>query len=449
MRISKQSVAEKPANFMALMPFIVFLVFYLGLSVAAKNFNSVPMPVAFLVASAAALIYDRTRPLDKKVDVFARGMGDTNIMIMCLIFILAGVFAAVAKASGAVDAAVIISRHMIPDSLFLVGLFAVSCFISLAIGTSCGTIAALTPIAAALVKTMHIMPELAIGAVIGGAMFGDNMSIISDTTIAATRTQDVAMRDKFIANLKMILPAAVVAVLIYLFIGFAHDAKAAEDLVPVSWSHIINVVPYILILAGALLGGNVILLLFCGSVLSGAIGIASGKMTFWNMLAVSGEGALSMSETLIVALLAGGLLAIIRVNGGIRYLLGWIEKRIAGKSGCELGIMLLIGVVNLFTANNTVAIVITGPIAKDLSDKYNCEPKRIASILDTTSCVVQGLLPYGAQMLIAFGIAKASGLNVTSLMLCCFAFYPILLALALFWSIIALPLLRKLFDRQK
>ena len=439
----------KPANFMALMPFIVFLVFYLGLSVAARNFNSVPMPVAFLVASAAALIYDRTRPLDKKVDVFARGMGDTNIMIMCLIFILAGVFAAVAKASGAVDAAVIISRHMIPDSLFLVGLFAVSCFISLAIGTSCGTIAALTPIAAALVKTMHIMPELAIGAVIGGAMFGDNMSIISDTTIAATRTQDVAMRDKFIANLKMILPAAVVAVLIYLFIGFAHDAKAAEDLVPVSWSHIINVVPYILILAGALLGGNVILLLFCGSVLSGAIGIASGKMTFWNMLAVSGEGALSMSETLIVALLAGGLLAIIRVNGGIRYLLGWIEKRIAGKSGCELGVMLLIGVVNLFTANNTVAIVITGPIAKDLSDKYNCKPKRIASILDTASCVVQGLLPYGAQMLIAFGIAKAAGLNVTSLMLCCFAFYPILLALALFWSIIALPLLRKLFDRQK
>ena len=449
MRISKQSVAEKPANFMALMPFFVFLVFYLGLSVAARNFNSVPMPVAFLVASAAALIYDRTRPLDKKVDVFARGMGDTNIMIMCLIFILAGVFAAVAKASGAVDAAVIISRHMIPDSLFLVGLFAVSCFISLAIGTSCGTIAALTPIAAALVKTMHIMPELAIGAVIGGAMFGDNMSIISDTTIAATRTQDVAMRDKFIANLKMILPAAVVAVLIYLFIGFAHDAKAAEDLVPVSWNHIINVVPYILILAGALLGGNVILLLFCGSVLSGAIGIASGKMTFWNMLAVSGEGALSMSETLIVALLAGGLLAIIRVNGGIRYLLGWIEKRIAGKSGCELGVMLLIGVVNLFTANNTVAIVITGPIAKDLSDKYNCKPKRIASILDTASCVVQGLLPYGAQMLIAFGIAKAAGLNVTSLMLCCFAFYPILLALALFWSIIALPLLRKLFDRQK
>ena len=449
MRISKQSVAEKPANFMALMPFIVFLVFYLGLSVAAKNFNSVPMPVAFLVASAAALIYDRTKPLDKKVDVFARGMGDTNIMIMCLIFILAGVFAAVAKASGAVDSAVIISRHMIPDSLFLVGIFAVSCFISLAIGTSCGTIAALTPIAAALVKTMHIMPELAIGAVIGGAMFGDNMSIISDTTIAATRTQDVAMRDKFIANLKMILPAAVVSVLIYLFIGLAHDAKAAEDLVPVSWTHVINIVPYILILAGALLGGNVILLLFCGSVLSGAIGIASGKMTFWNMLAVSGDGALSMSETLIVALLAGGLLAIIRVNGGIRYLLGWIEKRIAGRSGCELGVMLLIGVVNLFTANNTVAIVITGPIAKDLSDKYNCEPKRIASILDTASCVVQGLLPYGAQMLIAFGIAKASGLNVTSLMLCCFAFYPILLALALFWSIIALPLLRKLFDRQK
>ena len=230
---------------MALMPFLVFIVFYLGLSLVAKNFSSVPMPVAFLVASAVALIYDRSKTLEKKVDVFARGMGDSNIMIMCLIFILAGVFAAVAKASGAVDAAVVIARHMIPDSLFVVGIFVVSCFISLAIGTSCGTIAALTPIAAALVKSMHIMPELAIGAVIGGAMFGDNMSIISDTTIAATRTQNVNMRDKFIANFRIILPAAVVSVLIYLFIGMSHSVHAAEKLVPINWTHIVNIVPYI------------------------------------------------------------------------------------------------------------------------------------------------------------------------------------------------------------
>lgn len=447
MNISKNNSDMKPANFMALLPFIVFLIFYLGLSLIAENFNSVPMPVAFLVASAVALIYDRTKTLDKKVDVFARGMGDSNIMIMCLIFILAGIFAAVAKASGAVDSAVVISRHLIPDSLFIAGIFAVSCFISLAIGTSCGTIAALTPIAAALVKTMHIMPELAIGAVIGGAMFGDNMSIISDTTIAATRTQNVEMRDKFIANFKMILPAAVVSVLIYLFIGISHNAHAAEKLVPLSWTHVVNIAPYILILIGALAGFNVIMLLFFGSVLAAAIGIASGKLGFWNVLAVSGEGALGMSETLIVALLAGGLLALIRVNGGIRYLLGWIEKRIAGKSGCEFGTMLLISVVNIFTANNTVAIVITGPIAIDLSQKFNCDPKRIASILDTASCVVQGLLPYGAQMLIAFGIARSTGLEMSSLMLCCFAFYPILLALALFWSILGMPLVRKLFKR--
>ena len=449
MRISKQDMGEKPANFMALMPFIVFLVFYLGLSLIAKNFNSVPMPVAFLVASAVALIYDRAKPLNKKVDVFARGMGDSNIMIMCLIFILAGIFAAIAKATGAVDAAVVISRHMIPDSLFVVGIFLVSCFISLAIGTSCGTIAALTPIAAALVKTMHIMPELAIGAVIGGAMFGDNMSIISDTTIAATRTQNVNMRDKFIANFKIIIPAALASVLIYLFIGISHNTHAAEKLIPISWTHVINIVPYILILIGALAGFNVIMLLFSGSVLAAAIGIAAGKLGFWDVLATSGQGALGMSETLIVAILAGGLLAIIRVNGGIRYLLGWIEKRISGKAGCEFGTLLLISVVNLFTANNTVAIVITGPIAKDLSQKFNCDPKRIASILDTASCVVQGLLPYGAQMLIAFGIAKSAGLEISSLMLCCFAFYPILLAMALFWSILGMPLLLKFCKNKK
>ena len=448
MQISPNDTAGKPANFMALMPFLVFIVFYLCLSLAAKDFYCVPMPVAFLVASAAALIYDRSRKLDEKVEVFAHGMGERNIMIMCLIFILAGIFAAIAKSTGAVEAAVVISRHLIPDSLFVVGIFIVSCFISLAIGTSCGTIAALTPIAAALVKTMHVMPELAIGAVIGGAMFGDNMSIISDTTIAATRTQNVNMHDKFFANLRMILPAAVVSVLIYLFIGMSNNIHAAEKLVPINWTHIVNIVPYILILIGALAGLNVIMLLFCGSVLAGTIGIAVGKVGFWGVLATSGSGALGMSETLIVAILAGGLLALIRENGGISYLMNWIEKRIAGKSGCEFGTVLLISVVNLFTANNTVAIVIAGPIARELSQKFNCDPKRIASILDTASCVVQGLLPYGAQMLIAFGIAKAAGLEISSLKLCCFAFYPVLLALALLWSIL-LPLLRNVFRGKK
>ena len=449
MQISPANTTGKSASLMALMPFMVFIVFYLGLSLAVEDFYSVPMPVAFLVASSAAMIYDRTRKLDEKVDVFARGMGERNIMIMCLIFILAGVFASIAKATGAVEAAVVISRHLIPDSLFVVGIFAVSCFISLAIGTSCGTIAALTPIAAALVKTMHVTPELAIGAVIGGAMFGDNMSIISDTTIAATRTQNVNMRDKFFANLRIILPAAVVSVLIYLFIGMSHNIQATEKLVPVSWIHIVNIVPYIFILIGALAGFNVIMLLFCGSVLAGIIGIAVGKIGFREVLAASGSGALGMSETLIVAILAGGLLAVIRENGGISYLMNWIEKRIAGKRGCEFGTVLLVSVVNLFTANNTVAIVITGPIARDLAQKFNCDPKRIASILDTASCVVQGLLPYGAQMLIALGIAKAAGLEISSLKLCCFAFYPILLALALLLSILLMPLLGRIFKRKK
>ncbi len=448
MRIAKQNLVEKPASFMALMPFFVFLIFYLGLSVAAKDFSSVPMPVAFIVAAVSALMYDRKKALEKKVELFARGMGDSNIMIMCLIFILAGIFAAVAKASGAVDAAVVIARHLIPGNMFIAGLFVVSCFISLAIGTSCGTIAALTPIAAALIKTMHVAPELAIGAVIGGAMFGDNMSMISDTTIAATRTQEVAMRDKFFTNLKLILPAAVVAVLIYVVIGIAHNANAADKLQAITWQHIVNVIPYLLILIGALAGMNVMLLLFIGSVLAGIIGIVEHKLNFWSALYEAGHGALGMSETLIVAILAGGLLALIRYNGGIRYLLGWIEKRIASRAGCEFGTLLLLWVVNIFTANNTVAIVITGPIVRDLSRKFNCDPRRIASILDTASCSVQGVLPYGAQLLIALGICNTAGVKISSLTLCCFAFYPILLALALFWSILVMPLLHKVFVRK-
>ncbi len=425
---------EREARFKALIPFIVFMVFYLGLSIWAKDFYFVPMPVAFIVASATAFLLNRKQKFDEKVEIYARGMGETNIMIMCLIFILAGAFSTIAKAMGAVDATVLIARHLIPSEFILAGFFLVSCFISLAIGTSCGTIAALTPIAVGLINVMQMPPALMLGAVIGGAMFGDNMSMISDTTIAATRTQNVAMRDKFIMNLKMILPAAVITIVIYYFAGRRFNGDSELNAVTVK--HIFSVLPYIFILAGALMGMNVMALLFCGIVMAGAVGILNDTMTFKSLLTEAGKGTLGMAETLIVAILAGGLLALIRYNGGISYLIKQIEKMIKDAKGCEFGIVLLTAAVNLFTANNTVAIVVAGPIAKMLSDKYKCDPKRIASILDTTSCSVQGLIPYGAQILIAIGIAKGAGVNVPSLSLVISLYYPLLLAAALIFSIL-------------
>ncbi|MBR4317132.1 MAG: Na+/H+ antiporter NhaC family protein [Kiritimatiellae bacterium] len=420
-------------NIRSLIPFLVFLVFYLGLSIWSGDFYSIPMPTAFLVASAAAFALNRKQSLAEKTDIFAKGMGETNIMLMCLIFILAGSFAATAKAAGAVDATVLICRHLIPDQLLVAGFFLISCLISLAIGTSCGTIAAVMPIAAGLVQAMNLDICLMTGAVIGGAMFGDNMSMISDTTIAATRTQGVAMRDKFIMNLKMVLPAAAITLVIYLFTG-QNDATLAPA-TTITFRDIVATLPYLLILAGAIAGLNVLLLLFIGTVLSIATGCLANDMTIFQMLTEGGKGIQSMSETLMVAILAGGLLHTIRHNGGIAYLMEKIERLINSERKCELGIMALVSCVNLFTANNTVAIVISGPIAKDLSNKYRCDSRRVASILDAASCAIQGLIPYGAQLLIAVGILKNTGLSTGALDLLGTLYYPILLGITLLISI--------------
>ncbi|MBQ8755420.1 MAG: Na+/H+ antiporter NhaC family protein, partial [Lentisphaeria bacterium] len=345
--MEKNRVEESP-RLSSLMPLGVFVVFYLGLSICKHDFYGVSLPVAFIVASAAALLQNGRRTLSEKVDIFARSMGDGNIMIMCLVFILAGMFAATAKAAGSVEAAVLIARHLIPENLILLGVFLVSCVISLAIGTSCGTIAALTPIALGLVSGSALSPAMMVGAVIGGAMFGDNMSMISDTTIAATRTQNVEMRDKFLMNIKMVLPAAVAAVIFYIAAGRA--GAGASALAPVTWREIVNIVPYIVILIGALIGFNVMALLFGGTVLAAVLGIVSGVLEPWKALQVAGDGSLGMSETLIVALLSGGLLGVIRANGGIEFLLKKISLMVKSRRGCEFGVALLVSVVNLFTA---------------------------------------------------------------------------------------------------
>ena len=432
MNNSQQMECREP-RFRALIPFFVFVVFYLGLSIWAHDFYKVPMPTAFLVASAAALVLDHKRPLGEKVEIYARGMGESNIMIMCLIFILAGAFATTAKGMGAVDGAVVIARAVVPDSLMLLGMFLVASFISLAVGTSCGTIAALTPIAAGLAGGLSIPPAMLIGAIIGGAMFGDNLSMISDTTIAATRTQNIPMRDKFRQNILIVLPAVAVTSAIYLFCG--GSASGAGETQPVTWAHAFAVLPYLLILIFALFGWNVMLLLFAGTVMAGVTGIINGAFDFWGMLDLIGQGTLGMSETLIVAILAGGLLQTIRRNGGIGYLMEKIKKPVRSSRGCEFGVLILVSVINLFTANNTVAIVIAGPIARELSEQYHCSAKRIASILDTGSCVVQGMIPYGAQILIAAGVAQTSNLDVSSLSLVASLFYPMILGVCLIAAI--------------
>ena len=412
----------------ALVPFFVFAAFYLGLSLWAHDFYRVPIIIAFLVASAVALMFGRERPLAERVDRYARGMGETNIMLMCLIFILSGAFATVAKGSGAVDSAVALAQAAIPSNLMLAGLFVVSCLISLAIGTSCGTIAAVTPIAAGLTGPMGFSPALTIGAVVGGAMFGDNLSMISDTTIAATRTQGIGMREKFRANIGIALPAALVAVAIYCCVGGSGAAAPAAR--ALAWQDAVLVLPYVLILALALLGLNVMMLLFAGTALAAVIGIVCGRFTFWGALDLLGKGTLGMSETLIVAILAGGLLATIRENGGIAWFMKSTARLVRGPRSCEFAVGLLTVAVNLFTANNTVAIVVAGPVAKDFADRCKASPARIASVLDTASCVTQGLIPYGAQLLMAVGLAKEGGLALGSFHLIGALYYPFFLALS-------------------
>lgn len=433
-----QAAPSKP-NPLALVPFLIFAVFYVGFSLYAKHlgmdmpFYKVSMPVAFLVASAFALCLGRRRPLSEMVESYATGMGETNIMIMCLIFILAGAFATVAKGSGAVDAAVDLARSLIPVKLMVAGVFFTSCLISLAIGTSCGTIAAMTPIALGFAGSLQLSPVLLMGATIGGAMFGDNLSMISDTTIAATRTQGVEMREKFFANFVIALPAAIVALVLY---GISGSAAGAVGTPEIAWRHWLLVAPYLLVLVLALLGLNVMLLLFAGTVFSAVIGCCLGRIDVMGVLDLIGRGALGMSETLIVALLAGGLFKIISDNGGIMWLTDRISAFIRGPKTCEIGVFFLTAAVNLFTANNTVAIVISGPIAKTCAERFGARPVRIASVLDTASCIVQGLIPYGAQILIAVGVAKGLGMTVGTGSLVARLYYQPILALAFFIAMV-------------
>lgn len=412
------------------LPFLSLAVFCVGFYMLTRDMAQMPMTVAFIVASAVAVIASRKEKLQDKINTFAEGMGQRDIMVMVAIFILAGAFTATAQAVGSVDAAVRIACAFIAQNYMTAGLFIISALVSLAIGTSCGTIAAMTPIAVSLAKTLGLDSGLIVGAVAGGSMFGDNLSVISDTTIAATGTQKVAMRDKTIYNFKIVIVPALICVLLYLFSSAGRMGQAYRP-EAVNAVDCVKIIPYLFLLFLGIKGVNVLLVLCIGTGLNIVIGLTTGMFAVPQAVALIGKGTLNMSETVIIAMLAGGLLETVRRGGGLGYLVKATDRMMTSVRSCELGICLLTAFTNLFTANNTVAILTVGPVAKEISDKKGLNPKRIASLLDTTSCVVQGMLPYGAQILIAVSLAG----SVTPFEIIKAMYYPVLIGVSVLISV--------------
>lgn len=409
----------------ALSPLFVFLVLYLVTSIIAQDFYKVPIAVAFLISSVYALSTVKGT-MNKRISIFAKGAGNATMMLMLAIFILAGAFASSAKTMGAVDATVNLTLRYLPEQAILPGIFLASCFISLSIGTSCGTIAALTPLAVGIAQHSDISVPLMVGLVVGGTYFGDNLSFISDTTIVATQTQGCKMKDKFSVNIRIVAPVAILLLIIYFFLGNSVNAPAEVGEVNF-WF----VLPYLMVVILAILGMNVLLTLSIGILLTGIIGITAGTYDVFGWFAAMNEGMMGMSELIIVTILAGGMLEIIRHNGGIELIIKALTHNIHGARGGEMSIAALTCLVNICTANNTVAIITTGPIAKDIAQRFHIDPRKSASILDTASCFTQGLLPYGAQVLIAAGL---SGLN--PILIIPYLYYPMLIAVAILLAIL-------------
>ncbi len=404
----------------SLSPLFIFLVLYLATSIIAQDFYKVPITVAFLVSSIYAIATVKGN-MSERIDIFAKGAGNSNMVLMLMIFVLAGAFASSAKAVGAVDATVNTALKFLPESFILPGIFLASCFISLSIGTSCGTIAALTPVAVGIAQHEGISIPLMVGLVVGGTYFGDNLSFISDTTIIATQTQGCKMSDKFKVNVRIVAPVALLMLAIYYIIGMdIHTTSAISDV------NLLRVLPYLVVIITAVCGVNVLLVLTIGIVLTGIIGMSEGTFDIFGWFSAMNSGMMGMAELIIVTILAGGMLAIIRHNGGIDYIISILTRKINGKRGAELSIAALVSLVNVCTANNTVAIITAGPIANDIATRFGIDKRRSASILDTASCFMQGILPYGAQVLIA---ASLSGLNPLSIM--SYLYYPLAIGIAL------------------
>ena len=410
----------------ALSPLGVFIVLYLVTSIIAGDFYKVPITVAFMVSSIYAVIIHGGRPLRERIDIFSRGAATGQMMLMIWIFVLAGAFANSAKMMGSIDATVNLTLSLLPPQMLLAGLFVAACFISISIGTSVGTIVALTPIAAGVAQQTGTDVALMTAVVVGGSLFGDNLSFISDTTIVATSSQGCRLSDKFRVNSFIVVPAAIVILIVYIFMG--SGISAPQHIADVQW---VKVIPYLAVLITAIFGMNVMAVLTLGIILTGTIGLLTGSFDIFGWMKSMGDGIIGMGELIIITMMAGGLLELIKQQGGIDFIIRRMTRHIHGKRGAELSIGALVAMVDICTANNTVAIITVGGIAKQIGDKYGVDNKKAASILDTFSCAVQGVIPYGAQLLMAAGLASLNPVNIIP-----YLYYPMAIGIAALLSIL-------------
>ena len=410
----------------ALSPLGVFIVLYLVTSSIAGDFYKVPITVAVMVSSIYAVIIHGGRPLRERIDIFSRGAATGQMMLMIWIFVLAGAFANSAKMMGSIDATVNLTLSLLPPQMLLAGLFVAACFISISIGTSVGTIVALTPIAAGVAQQTGTDVALMTAVVVGGSLFGDNLSFISDTTIVATSSQGCRLSDKFRVNSFIVVPAAIVILIVYIFMG--SGISAPQHIADVQW---VKVIPYLAVLITAIFGMNVMAVLTLGIILTGVIGLLTGSFDIFGWMKSIGDGIIGMGELIIITMMAGGMLELIKQQGGIDFIIRRMTRHIHGKRGAELSIGALVAMVDVCTANNTVAIITVGGIAKQIGDKYGVDNKKAASILDTFSCAVQGVIPYGAQLLMAAGLASLNPVNIIP-----YLYYPMAIGIAALLSIL-------------
>lgn len=414
-------------RFSALFPLLFFFALYIGTWIVTGDLAKLPITVAFMLTIFVAFFSPSKKNFADRVEVFCKGAANDTIMLMVLIFILAGAFAGTARAMGAVDATVDMTLAILPSNLILASIFIAACFVSMAMGTSCGTIAALAPIAIGLAVQTGFELPLVLGIVVGGAMFGDSLSFISDTTIVATRTQGCELKDKFKVNVRILFPITILIILFYIYIGRGANANIVIE--QIEW---LKVLPYCVVMIAAIAGANVIIVLILGIILSGIIGVYTESFNIWTWAEAAQKSVvLDMGELIIVSLMAGGLFELIRVNGGIDWLINRLTKNIKSKRQAETSVAALVSITDLCTANNTVALIITGPIAKKIGDQFGIDSRRMASLIDTFSCSVQSLLPYGAQLLIASGLAGVSPVSILP-----YLYYPFLMGLASIGAII-------------
>ena len=426
---------EKKGRAIALLPIGVFLIIFLGAGIVFKDFYAMPAIVAFLIAFFVAFLQNKELSFNKKIEVIAKGVGEENIITMSLIFLCAGGFSGAVTAAGGVDSTVNLGLSLIPAHFAVAGLFLIGCFISVSMGTSMGTIAALAPIAVGISEKTGFALSICIGAVVCGAMFGDNLSMISDTTIAAVKTQGCEMKDKFKANFFIVLPAAIITVLIFWFATRNMNFHLEENLSYSLW----EVLPYMVVLLGALIGINVFVVLISGIVISLIVGVSMGHIALSEMFQVVGNGVTSMYDITVISIIVACIVSLVKEHGGIQFILNLIKSKINGRRGAEFGIALLALFVDACTANNTVAIVMTGPIAKEISEEFDVDPRRSASLLDMFTSVGQGIIPYGAQLLSA---ATLTGL--TPLQIIPNLYYPLLMGVCGVLAIIFRPQSKKL-----